>query len=835
MKIGRKVWVNIMGNERPVKFTYSYVDMGSIAGSDNYMLSIKKDKIFLDVGNGLYTGVIDHHQRINGLQVADKIYRSATKLLTAYPEYIDHNITDQAEVVEIVIHKSPDFDCFAAAYLAEHYISDGHFPSGYEMFADYVDMVDAGLIRLSKDNYREVYAVAYSISSILDQDLRMKRESGEVYDYNTELRNRWFQLFDLMLQWINQHQNYTLYGADIFGQDSTFEREINFVQEDYENYKTEVKDAGICERVILRLPRYDEPERLYEVEGLLFRQLPSSVLAKVWARIDDENSSGNGFLFTFIPVMLNHPYLSDPELGDIYTNRVIIATEPNSGYYLKGLAKQLEYAEIRKEELLFSQNPELMRCRDKRRPGFDQDWCCNDDPWYDGCNFNYTIVDAPRRGSLLSIEEIENLVLNYTVAKIRTCESNLILPFTIDKDFSDKIFKNPSSLLNVRITKKEINNTDYFLSYIDRYINCSIDENCNTGCNKFVIETEPLILEPVEDGSVKLSVASSTVNPYNQIIVSAIELILYKYGVGFLNLHLSYANMDESLNFKGVLWLNHCVRQSYKSIYPYLLNEISQCKLQFTKPLLYTCMEIDQSYSYKEEKREMLYKLSNCLLYEEPYANSTFVEQLLEQCFMEMDDNCCFGFSKRGGAALFTPEFHYNSMLRKHMDKQINNFKTVYFEIFLFSMHQRSSLLRLENLLFQSDGSKHHNSSNRLRRQMMNFVTQGWFSQITENEIGQEIYRRWQYVFECEKLYQEALEQIESVDEYRQARNSKLFEILSIVVFPLVFVMEILGSGLLKTKTIGPDSGIAWWYTLIIMGVTSLLTYAIFFIRNRLK
>ena len=53
-------------------------------------------------------------------------------LVTAYPEYILNNISDHAEEVEIILHKSPDFDCYASAFLVEHLIQYGGFPERYD-------------------------------------------------------------------------------------------------------------------------------------------------------------------------------------------------------------------------------------------------------------------------------------------------------------------------------------------------------------------------------------------------------------------------------------------------------------------------------------------------------------------------------------------------------------------------------------------------------------------------------------------------------------------------------------------------------------------------------
>ncbi len=42
------------------------------------------------------------------------------------------------------------------------------------------------------------------------------------------------------------------------------------------------------------------------------------------------------------------------------------------------------------------------------RLGYD-----NSDPWYDGRGHNYTIVDAPRHGTVLSADAIERVLLAF--------------------------------------------------------------------------------------------------------------------------------------------------------------------------------------------------------------------------------------------------------------------------------------------------------------------------------------------------------------------------------------------------------------------------------------
>ena len=51
-----------------------------------------------------------------------------------------------------------------------------------------------------------------------------------------------------------------------------------------------------------------------------------------------------------------------------------------------------------------------MERQGKPRPGYT-----SSDPWYDGRNslHNYTIIDTPRNGTLLTWDEIQKIVLRY--------------------------------------------------------------------------------------------------------------------------------------------------------------------------------------------------------------------------------------------------------------------------------------------------------------------------------------------------------------------------------------------------------------------------------------
>ena len=79
--------------------------------------------------------------------------------------------------------------------------------------------------------------------------------------------------------------------------------------------------------------------------------------------------------------------------------RVVISLKPDSFYTLKEIGEKLNKAEKLKREKLG------IKLNEPNRPGYDMT-----DPWYDGRGHNYTIVDSPKTGTLLSLEEILKII-----------------------------------------------------------------------------------------------------------------------------------------------------------------------------------------------------------------------------------------------------------------------------------------------------------------------------------------------------------------------------------------------------------------------------------------
>ena len=141
---------------------FAFVGMGDHAPPDGG----PGDRLFLDTGNDLRPGVIDHHQltAYNG---------STTGLVLVHPELIDGAIVPtrrRDDPFTLVVHEQPDLDCVASAYLAAAYLTTSSFPGGAEALGHYVDKVDEGLLGLTLSNPFALYAAYSRLADGLDSD-----------------------------------------------------------------------------------------------------------------------------------------------------------------------------------------------------------------------------------------------------------------------------------------------------------------------------------------------------------------------------------------------------------------------------------------------------------------------------------------------------------------------------------------------------------------------------------------------------------------------------------------------------------------------------------------
>jgi hypothetical protein len=343
--------------------------------------------------------VIDHHHRAAS-------GGSATALVLAHPELLDGAVTRHRcadDPFTLVLHENPDLDAVASAYLAAGYLAVGAFPPGAEALARYVDRVDAGALGMSLSNPFSLYAAYLQLTHRL-----LRRAWNSNHERWREGVRRGLELIAHVLGRASE-EGVSLAAVDAFACPGLFsEEDRQEVRADIARYRCKLADPRCrTQRALLRLP--GQFGGTITAEALLVRDVENAddpercAYFKDWARTDTERCpNGKGFVALSV-------FLSE---GARQVRRCILSVTPESGATLEGLAALLDRAEAERRREVFGADdrvtdPATGEPR-RPRPGYD-----NADPWYDGRAHSYTIVDAPRSGTLLTADEIESLLLQF--------------------------------------------------------------------------------------------------------------------------------------------------------------------------------------------------------------------------------------------------------------------------------------------------------------------------------------------------------------------------------------------------------------------------------------
>lgn len=200
-----------------------------------------ENTLFLDVGNKLCHGIIDHHQLNN-------IKKSATRLVFENPNLIPQYLN------QIVLHTNPDLDCVASSYLANYYFQYKKFPVFAKELCDFLDKSDFGFKLENKINLSSFFAI---IKSKIKDDFEIVNSGHKLIEDLSKIG------FD--------NKNYP----------SSYSEYINEIENDINIFN---EDLLISETIISKL--YNKFTKNYEeVNGLILKN-PRSKLFKYWARDD---------------------------------------------------------------------------------------------------------------------------------------------------------------------------------------------------------------------------------------------------------------------------------------------------------------------------------------------------------------------------------------------------------------------------------------------------------------------------------------------------------------------------------------------------------------------
>ena len=348
-----------------ISLNYSFLPMGSTGKPAPH-------QIYLDVGNRLTVGVIDHHQ-------GDAPDRCTAGLVLDRSDWVIGQAKGlgRHQPLEIVTHRQPDIDAISAIYFVEHLLAGDLPRPAADRWADMVCEIDRGHTRVDLVTPITPYTVFLACLYLAEREQGSNDE--DILALAALAAGK--SLVAWLVSRLDEGESTEGLGTAL-ASDPAFADEVCFVKRDLGIYRG---DLARAERLMVALPRTDGTG-IETVPGL-WVDLPQAALFKAWAR-GDIGSSGDprGFLFT---------------ATRLTPTRFIFSVQPDQGLSLKGLGEALEAAETTKRRRLGRER------RGQPRPGY-----ASPDPWYDGRApmHGYTIVDSPHGGTVLDPAEVRGVL-----------------------------------------------------------------------------------------------------------------------------------------------------------------------------------------------------------------------------------------------------------------------------------------------------------------------------------------------------------------------------------------------------------------------------------------
>jgi hypothetical protein len=344
-----------VADQQSIDVDFEFVPPGTTAEPE-------QGRVYVDVGNAFGPGVLDHHAP--GTPGA-----CTAELALQHPEFVLSQVVAAGQVT-IVTHRYPDLDAISGAYFALNHLRGQRPDAAARAWAAYVCAVDRGETRLDPARPINPYSV------LMMRLNRVADESEDEAEASRRMLEVGLDFVDTVLR--RTRQGVGLDDPALLEREPAFSRDVWAVLEDHARY---LDDVARADRFVCELPR-QAGEGTRAVPGLWIDR-PRARLFKSWARGDTRDKARpDGYVFTGVQVS---------------EDRAIVSVAPDSGVTLHGLGRFLEAAETAKRERL--------GCP---RTGPDREGFDSPDPWYDGRSpfHGYTIVDAPRTGTVLLPTEI---------------------------------------------------------------------------------------------------------------------------------------------------------------------------------------------------------------------------------------------------------------------------------------------------------------------------------------------------------------------------------------------------------------------------------------------
>ncbi len=359
--------------------------------------------VYVDVGGTPAPGVVDHHIG-DGLQCAAEVVAQRPELV--YNHLLGPVLAKGGFGVgapgsllrlTVVTHESPDWDGVVATHLIMRLVEDGELPAYANALACYARTVDQGLYQIDLEREKTFHAPhllylaiqhtlsAGSDANSLQRGLALLERC--VDDVQASAGGKPIRDERVFFPSASECPS-----AD-WWEDNHFADARQVLEKARDTFRRDMESRDGAIDCIM-LPAADNSGDL-KVPAFVATREPESVLDKYLVRAagypfficprGHRTGDGEGQCFPRVVLSL------DPAWRDAHDRR------PS----LRGLGPALERAEA-------AARRQLHKGRDNRtaEPRYSDGSTDNDDPWYDGRAHEWTIVDAPREGTVLPYQEV---------------------------------------------------------------------------------------------------------------------------------------------------------------------------------------------------------------------------------------------------------------------------------------------------------------------------------------------------------------------------------------------------------------------------------------------
>jgi len=716
---------------------------------DNKGVSITKDRVeeghvWLDIGNTLEPGVIDHHS-------SDKYSCTVEALVNNLN--LTHHLKNK-ERITFHTHKYPDIDALFSIYLVQYYLDNGRLPGNIEAILNYASSIDKGHIRLA-DGRITLYTVICLLS-----------ENYNNPDYLA-------QCFNVINNAVRRSENdtgFSFMDSDVSGLLPGFDDIKQKIINDYKIYKSERDNRDICDIEDIFLPMsHSTAVSNAPVRALMWKKKPACIFNRIWAR--DEK-----FVLTVVPVADKEFLLNGKSVPCADT---VISIPPGAPYSLRPLARLLEQCEQDRENSVLGDNSG--RKRDHSRPRgkiedgnrfYESPWDTTSDPWY--FTSDHTLVQSPYSGSLLTTDEIIHVVKTFGQCLVKGYKANIIVPFT----YTPSRYKETVKWFTSNGWSNEVTDIPW-LNREKRYINTLLEEYSfplNKQKRQFTIIRAPLSVILGGDHAVR------GICDFDNTCYS----VLFEHGAGVTVFTSTFNRPDERRLASLEIEKLNTVQSG---LYYYFANN------QLYKTDMLDCLA-PHFYTGIEVSSECL-KLSNSVI--EQYAGllcDIFDNNISSFSAHNLNYRSVTANSRLGCAIAIATDRHEDANRKEKEYRRL--FENEWLYMYIIALQQRYSLLEIKRSFTSLSGIGNNKNIRLLRDALIKFYATGYFTTATDDELGDNLFRKWHDTFMINDLKTDIMEQINQHDEYQSSKLSNLFSIISALLLPLVFVSTIIQTMIIR-------------------------------------